>query len=64
MLLHADNFNYTDFFSLRLMDIFKAVHEGHINRSKIGHVLISAIFSFSFLFWCSTFWECQDKTNK
>ena len=25
------------------IDIFKAVREGHINRSKIGHALISAI---------------------
>ena len=25
------------------IDIFKAVHEGHINRSKIGNALISGI---------------------
>ena len=60
------------------IDIFKAVREGHINRSKIGHALISAIVtafvyhisifcsfrcsSFSFLFLFFYF-LCQDKTN-
>ena len=43
MLLHTDNFNHTDLFQPRDIDIFKAVHEGHINRSKIGNELISEI---------------------
>ena len=42
------------------IDIFKAVREGHINRSKIGNALISEIVTVSILayfssFRCSTF---------
>ena len=41
MLLHTDNLNHTDLFQPH-RDL-QAVHEGHINRSKIGSALISEI---------------------
>ena len=47
MLLHTDNFNHTDLFQphklMFMINIFKAVHEDHINQSKIGKALISEI---------------------
>ena len=47
------------------IDIFKAVHEGHINRSKIGNALLSEIvtvfFTHTCSFRCSTFFERPNK---
>ena len=70
MLLHTDRFNRFDLFFSHI-DIFKAVHEGHINRRKFGNALIREIVTvfvtdtgIFFFFPVFDFFERPDKTYK